>query len=118
MTGHADPDELAMTAEGLLRRRMAARIGSRPDRYACPARVHHARDDQQRSVARSAHSARLTLPAGPGEGRKRRIDKNASPSAIFCLSSASPRNAPAQEESPSDAELLRRHVSGDTHAFG
>jgi RNA polymerase sigma-70 factor, ECF subfamily len=32
MTGHADPDELAMTAGGLLPRRMAARIGSRPAR--------------------------------------------------------------------------------------
>jgi RNA polymerase sigma-70 factor, ECF subfamily len=34
------------------------------------------------------------------------------------MSSASQRNAPVQEEGPSDAELLRRHVSGDPDAFG
>jgi RNA polymerase sigma-70 factor, ECF subfamily len=50
--------------------------------------------------------------------RKRRIDTTASPSAISRPSSASQRNAPAQEEGPSDTELLRGHVSGDPDAFG
>jgi RNA polymerase sigma-70 factor (ECF subfamily) len=62
--------------------------------------------------------ARLTLPAEPGERRKRRIDATASPSAIFCPGSAARPNAPAGKESPSDTELLSRHVSGDPRAFG
>ena len=109
------PADLAMyRAE----RPMAARIGSRPARSSRSIRAHQARGDHQRSVARSAHRARLTLRAGPGEGRKRRIDTTASPSAIFCPGTASRPNAPAQKESPSDTELLSRHVSGDPHAFG
>jgi RNA polymerase sigma-70 factor, ECF subfamily len=108
MTRHAGPDEL----------RRAARIGSRLARPARSTRVRQARGNQQHSIARSAHRARLTLPGGPGEGRKRRIDTTASPGAIFCPGGVSQPNAPAQQDGPSDAELLRRHVAGDPDAFG
>src|SRR5262245_46689224 len=86
-------------------------------RCARSTRVHQARGDQQRSIARSAHRARLTLLGEQAEGRRRRIDMTASPSAISWPSRASQRNVPA-EEAPSDAELLRGHVSGDPGAFG
>ena len=118
MTRHASPDELARLAEGVFWNRKAARIGSPMARCARCARVHQAQGDQQRGIARSAHRARLTLPGGPAEDKKRRIPTTASPSAISCPGSASQPNAPAQEESPSDAELLRGHMAGDPNAFG
>jgi RNA polymerase sigma-70 factor, ECF subfamily len=107
MTRHTSPDEHALLADGVLRHRKVARIGSRL-----------ARDDQQRSIARSTDRARLKLLGGPAGGTKRRIDTSASPRAISCPGSASQRNASAREEGPSDAELLREHVAGDPDAFG
>jgi len=95
-----------------------AGIGSGVGRSSRSTWVRQARGDQQRSVTRSARRARLTLVTGPGEGRRRRNEPSAGPSAISCPSSASLPNAPAHEEPPSDAELLSRHVSGDPHAFG
>jgi RNA polymerase sigma-70 factor, ECF subfamily len=80
MTRHASPDGPALLAEGELRHRKAARIGSGMARRSGWTRVRQARGDQQRN--------------------------------------ASQRNAPAHEEDPSDTELLKRHVSGDPHAFG
>jgi RNA polymerase sigma-70 factor (ECF subfamily) len=118
MSRHANPDELALIADGVPRHRMAAGIGSRLARSSRSTWVRQARGDQQRSVDRSAHRARLTLPGRPGEGRKRRIEATASPSAVFCRSRASQPDAAAWEEGPSDAELLSRHVSGDPDAFG
>ncbi len=103
MTRHARPDELVLLADGVPPYRKAA----------C-----QARGDQERGVARRAHRARLTLSGGPAEGRKRRIHTTASPSSISCPGSASRPIAPAQEEGPSDAELLTRHVAGDGDAFG
>ena len=118
MTRHASPDELALLAEGVPRYGKAARIGSPTARCARQTRACQAQGDQQRGVARGAHRARLTLPGGPGEERKRRIDATASPSAISSPSSASQPNAPAQQEGRSDSELLSRHVAGDRDAFG
>lgn len=117
MTRHANPDELSLIAEGELRHRRAARIGSRLAGSSRSIRVRQARGDQQHRVARCAHRVRPTPPGGPGGARKRRIDTTASPSATCCPSSASQQSAPAQE-GPSDAELLSRHVSGDRDAFG
>ncbi len=117
MTRHTNPDNLDLNADRVLRHAMAARIESRLARSSRSTRVHQARRDQEQSLARSAHRARLTLPAGPGEARKRRIYATASPGASCCPSSASQPNAPAHE-SPSDAELLSRHVAGDPDAFG
>ena len=57
-------------------------------------------------------------PAGLAEGRRPRIRTTPSPGAIPCPSNARQRNAPAQERGPSDGELLRRHVAGDSDAFG
>jgi RNA polymerase sigma-70 factor, ECF subfamily len=108
MARHASPDEL----------RKAARIGSQQARCAQCTRVLQAQGDQQRSIDGYAHRARLTMPRGPAEEKKRRVHTTAGPSAISCPSSESQPNAPAQEESPSDAELLSRHVSGDPYAFG
>ncbi len=118
MTRHAGPDEVALLTEGVLRHRKAARIGSHPARCARSAPVHQAPGDQRRSVARPAYRAGLPLLGEPAEGRKRRIDTTASPSAISCPGSASQRNAPDDEQGPSDAELLRRHIAGDVDAFG
>ena len=118
MTRHTNPDELDLIAEGVPEQPMAARIGSRLARSSRSAEVRPARGDHEHSVARSAQRARLTLPGGPGGGRKRRIDTTASRSAISCASSAGHPNAPAQQDSPSDAELLSRHVAGDRDAFG
>jgi RNA polymerase sigma-70 factor (ECF subfamily) len=115
MTRHASPDGLCLLAEGALRHRKAARI--RSPAGCARTRVHQAGGDQQRSGARCAHSARLTLLGGPA-GRRKRIHPIASPSAIPGPSGASQRDAPAQKESPSDTELLRRHVAGDPDAFG
>ena len=50
MTRHTNPDALALIAEGVLRHRMAARIGSRLARSSRSTRVHQARGDQQHSV--------------------------------------------------------------------
>jgi RNA polymerase sigma-70 factor, ECF subfamily len=118
MTRHASPDELSRVADGVLRHRKAARTQPHLAKCARWTRVRQARGDQQRSIARCAHRARLTLLGEPAEGRKRRIHTIASPSAISCPSSVSQPNAPAQEEGPSDAELLRSHVGGDPDAFG
>jgi RNA polymerase sigma-70 factor, ECF subfamily len=115
MTRHTNPDELALIADGVLRHRIAAKIGSRLARSSRSTRVHQARGDQQRGASSAPRPA---LPDGPAERRKRRIDTTASPRAISCQGSASQRNASAREEGPSDAELLKRHVSGDPDAFG
>jgi RNA polymerase sigma-70 factor, ECF subfamily len=60
MARHTNPDELALIADGVLRHRMAARIGSRLARSSRSTRVHQARGDQQRSASspsRAAHQA-------------------------------------------------------------
>ena len=96
MTRHASRDELAMLAQDVPRHRKAPGIG-----------------------ARTARCTRLTLPGGPGDGRKRQFDTTASPGASSWLGSASQRNAPGpREDRRSDADLLRRHVAGDGDAFG
>lgn len=118
MTPHASPGGLATHAEGVLRHRKTARIRSHLTGCARWTQVRQARGDQQRSVASCAHRARLTLLGGSAVGRKRRIHTIASPSATSCVSSPSQRSAPAQEDCPSDVELLRRHVAGDSDAFG
>jgi RNA polymerase sigma-70 factor, ECF subfamily len=117
MTRHANPGELALLADDAFQHRTATRIESRMTRCARSSQVQHARDDQQRSVSRSARRARKTLIGGSGEWRKRQIHATASSSAISCQSSASQRNAPARQECSPDAELLSRHVAGDADAF-
>ncbi len=113
MVRHASPDGLCLPAEGVLRHRKAARIRSSAGRT----RVRRAQGDQQGCVDRCAHCARRTPPGGSAEGKERRIHAIASPRAVSGQS-ASQRNAPAQEEGPSDADLLGRHVAGDPDAFG
>jgi RNA polymerase sigma-70 factor, ECF subfamily len=118
MTRHASPGELAPLADRVLGHRKAARIGSHLARCARWTRVRQARGDQHRRVPGCGHRARLRLPGGPAEWRKRQIGATASPSAVCGPGSASQLNASAQEDGPSDAELLRRHVAGDGDAFG
>jgi RNA polymerase sigma-70 factor, ECF subfamily len=75
-----------------------------------------------RRSATQRRSLRTSYPADSaqwvGRGEIGGIHTIASPSALSCPSSASQRNALAQEEGLSDAELLRRHVAGDPDAFG
>jgi RNA polymerase sigma-70 factor, ECF subfamily len=117
MTRYASPDGLCLPAEGVLRHRKAAGIRS-PAGCARWTRVRQAGGDQQQSGARCAHRGRLTLLNRPAKRKKRRIHTIATPYASSGPSSASQRDAPTQKESPSDTELLRRHVAGDPDAFG
>jgi RNA polymerase sigma-70 factor (ECF subfamily) len=50
--------------------------------------------------------------------RHARVHTTAGPSAISRPGSANQPIAPARQEYPSDAELLRKHAAGDPHAFG
>ena len=117
MARHASPDGLYLPAEGVLRHRKAARIGSSAG-CARWTHVRQAQGNQQHCVDRRAHCARRTSPGGSAEGRKRRIHTIASPSAISRPSGASRREAPDQKQGPSDTDLLRRHVAGDPDTFG
>jgi RNA polymerase sigma-70 factor, ECF subfamily len=117
MTRRTSPDGLCLPTEGAVRHRKAARIRS-PAGRAPRTRVRQPGDDQQRSGARCAHRGRLTLLGGPAGRTERWIRTIASPDAISGPGGARQGDAPAQTHSPSDAELLRRHVAGDHDAFG
>src|SRR5215469_4252114 len=117
MSRHASPGEPGLLADGVLRHRKAAAIGSSPAGCSRCDRARQARSNQQAGGPRSAQRAGLTPPGGP-TAERRRIETTASPSAISCSARAGQRNAPAREEALPDAELLSRHVAGDPDAFG